>query len=99
MEKPMTYLAIDTDAIHLALDEAAIELQNRFAEEYGERYVLEDLQGALTRWLELSIEALVEDVVFHTIEGDRTYAFNRRAFEVQLQNLKPDLLEPVPQAA
>ncbi len=97
--KPITDLAIDTDAVQLALDEAAIELQSRFVEEYGERYPLEDLQKALTRWLELSIEALVEDVVFHTIEGDRTYAFNRRAFEMQLQKSKPELLSPVHQAA
>lgn len=95
----MTDLAIDTDAVQLALDEAAIELQTHFVEEYGERYAVEELQVALTRWLELSIEALVEDVVFHTVEGDRTYAFNRRAFEMQLQKSKPELLASVPQAA
>lgn len=95
----MTDLAIDTDAVQMAFDKAAIELQTHFIEEYGERYALEDLQVALTRWLELSIEALVEDAVFHTVEGDRTYAFNRRGFEMQLQKSRPELLESVPQAA
>jgi hypothetical protein len=42
------------------------------------------------------VEALVEDALFHTVEGDRAYAFNRRAFEVQLRKLQPvETLPPV----
>lgn len=76
---------LDVDATKSALRFAAVALQARFLEEYGECYHLEEMQAALTRWLELSIESLVEDVLFHTVEGDRACAFNRRAFEAQLR--------------
>jgi hypothetical protein len=92
----MTVLSIDTDIAQAALGSVAAELQARFVAEYGERYELEALQAALARWLELSVEALVEDALFHTVEGDRAYAFNRRAFEVQLRKLQPvETLPPV----
>lgn len=90
--KPITAPFIDTDATHFALETAAIELQERLAQEYGEQYRAEDLQTALAHWLELSIESLVEDVLFHTIEGDRSYAFNRRVFEKQLKKLQPSAI-------
>lgn len=87
--KPITAPFIDTDATHSALKTAAVELQERLAQDHGEQYCTEDLQVALTHWLELSIESLVEDVLFHTVEGDRSYAFNRRGFEKQLKKLQP----------
>jgi hypothetical protein len=86
--KNMTALFIDTDATQTALQSAAAELQARFAQESGEQYCVTDLQRALSQWLELSIESLVEDAVFHTVEGDRSHAFNRRAFEIQLRKLQ-----------
>ncbi|NJO77094.1 MAG: hypothetical protein HC827_00285 [Cyanobacteria bacterium RM1_2_2] len=86
---PFTAPFIDTDATHFALKNAAVELQERLAQEYGEQYRAEDLQIALTHWLELSIESLVDDVLFHTLEGDRSHAFNRRVFEKQLKKLQP----------
>ncbi len=86
----MTALFIDTDATQVALQAAATELQARLAEASGERYRVEDLQMALAHWLELSIESLVEDALFHALEGDRSYAFNRRAFETQLCRLQSD---------
>lgn len=82
-----TALFIDTDATQAALQSVATELQARFVEESGEQYCVEDLQIALSHWLELSIESLVEDALFHTVEGDRSHAFNRRAFEMQLRKL------------
>jgi hypothetical protein len=87
--KPIHLPLIDTDATDTALNTAAIELQAYFAQTYGAQYRTEDLQTALTHWLELSIESLVEDVLFHTLEGDRAYAFNRQAFEKQIKKLKP----------
>lgn len=87
----MTALLINPDLTQDAFQSAAAELQTRFVEEYGELYGVEDLQGALLQWLELSLESLVEDVLFHTVEGDRAYAFNRRAFELQLQRLQPEV--------
>lgn len=94
----MTALFIDTDATQTALHATAVELQARFVDEFGEEYRLEDLQAALSHWLELSIESLVEDALFHTVEGDRSHAFNRRAFEIQIRNLQPVALS-LPQAA
>ncbi|GAB4377993.1 MAG: hypothetical protein Kow00121_28950 [Elainellaceae cyanobacterium] len=85
----MTTLLIDTDAIQSALHSAAIDLQNRFVREEGEVYRVEDLQRALTNWLELSIESLVEDATFHAVEGDCASAFNRHDFEQQMKRVKP----------
>ena len=97
----MTALFIDTDATQAALQSAAAELQARLVEESGEQYRLEDLHSALAHWLELSIESLVEDALFHALEGDRSYAFNRRAFEAQLYKLQAESASPPanPQAA
>ncbi|MFM7426038.1 MAG: hypothetical protein ACKO7W_13780 [Elainella sp.] len=95
----MTALFIDTDATQMALQAAAVELRARFVDEFGEDYRLEDLQAALSHWLELSIESLVEDALFHTVEGDRSHAFNRRAFEMQIRKLQPVALTHQPQAA
>ncbi|WAL60951.1 hypothetical protein [Thermocoleostomius sinensis] len=72
-----------------ALQDAAIELQAYFYQQEGEIYRVEDLQRALENWLELSMEALVEDALFHVVEGDRSSAFNRSAFESQMKRLRP----------
>ncbi|WNZ24720.1 hypothetical protein HJG54_18975 [Leptolyngbya sp. NK1-12] len=81
-------ISIDSEATQVVLKAAAAELQARFMQECGESYRVEDLQAALNRWLELSVEALLDDVLFHTVEGDRAYAFNRRAFEMQMRKLQ-----------
>jgi hypothetical protein len=102
MTAPYTAPYIDTDTMESAFQSAAAELEARFVEEYGEHYRVEDLQAALTRWFELSLESLIEDVLFHTVDGDRAYAFNRRAFEIQLKKLQPVELQsrqPVATAA
>lgn len=85
----MTTLFIDTDMVQSALKAAAIELQARFLQEEGETYRVEDLQQALNNWLELSIESLADDALFHAVEGDRSYAFNRDAFELQMKRIRP----------
>jgi hypothetical protein len=71
------------------LKEAARQLQSHFICEEGNTYEIEDLRQALDRWLELSMESLLEDILFHTVEGDRAYAFNRRAFELQMERIQP----------
>ena len=71
------------------LNSIAAQLQSHIAHNDGTVYAVEDLQQALANWLELSIESLVEDAMFHTVEGDRSQAFNRRAWELQLARLKP----------
>jgi hypothetical protein len=80
---------IDAEAVQQSLKQTAIALRTRYVHETGETYRVEELQQALTQWLELSIETLVDDALFHTAEGDRAYAFNRRAFELKLQQLQP----------
>jgi hypothetical protein len=71
------------------LSDAASQLKNRFLREEGNTYAVEDLQKALGNWLQLSVESLLDDVLFHVVEGDRAYAFNRRAFEIEIQRLQP----------
>lgn len=89
MLAPLVDTDVDTDAIQQALRRAAVELRAYYAHEQGELYRVEDLRQALNNWLELSIESLVEDALFHTVEGDRAYAFNRAAFEAQMQRIQP----------
>jgi hypothetical protein len=71
------------------LNDAASQLKSRFLQEEGNAYAVEDLQKALANWLQLSVESLLDDVLFHVVEGDRAYAFNRRAFEIEIQRLQP----------
>ncbi|MCU0568695.1 MAG: hypothetical protein MUF49_19120 [Oculatellaceae cyanobacterium Prado106] len=83
----MTRIVIDTDSLNEQISEAALDLQSHLMRETDELYGVEDLEQALANWLELSVEALVDDVLFHVVEGDRSTAFNRRAFEIQLNKL------------
>jgi len=81
------------DQIQEQLNSAAAQLKAHIAHNDGTVYQVEDLQRALNSWLELSIEALVDDAMFHTVEGDRSQAFNRHAWETQLARLKPVQIE------
>jgi hypothetical protein len=82
---PVTLEPTETDA----LSEAASQLQAYFLREEGSEYEVADLEHVLDRWLELSMERLLEDVLFHVVEGDRAYAFNRRTFELQMEQIQP----------
>lgn len=79
------------------LNEAANHLRSYFIREEGSTYSVADLQQALSNWLDLSVESLLDDVLFHVVEGDRAYAFNRRAFELEMQRLQPTQLDQNPQ--
>ncbi|HEY9697801.1 MAG TPA: hypothetical protein V6D10_11090 [Trichocoleus sp.] len=87
--QPIDSPTIDSSTLQQTLRETALQLQAHFVQEEGEVYRTEDLQQALSRWLELSLESLLEDAMFHVVEGDRAYAFNRRAFELQMKQLQP----------
>lgn len=89
MAAPLVHTDLDTDALRSALKGAAIDLQAHFYQEDGDIYRVEDLQRALENWLELSIESLVDDALFHVIDGDRSSAFNRSAFEAQMKRIRP----------
>jgi hypothetical protein len=90
---PVTLEPTETDA----LSEAASQLQAYFLREEGSEYAVADLEHVLDRWLELSMERLLEDVLFHVVEGDRAYAFNRRAFELQMEQIQPRQTDAVAQ--
>ena len=62
------------------LDEAAAQIQAQLASR-GEQYAIEDLNEVLSLWLELSVEQLCEDALFHCVTGDRAFSFNRSGFE------------------
>lgn len=85
----MTTLSIDANTIQQELNSVAAELQAYYVQKNGTTYTTEDLTKVLTNWLELSIEALVEDAMFHVVEGDRSYAFNRHAFEHEMERIVP----------
>ncbi|NJR57750.1 MAG: hypothetical protein HC769_02115 [Cyanobacteria bacterium CRU_2_1] len=88
---------INPQIMQLALKDMAVKLQAHFLHEEGEGYRVEDLQQALTRWLEASIDSLVEDALFHTVEGDRSCAFNRRVFEQQMKRIQSIDARTLPQ--
>lgn len=72
---------------------------------YFPEYSVECLQTVLIQWLELSIESLAEDAVFHCVEGQNDISFNRRAFKFFLNKYvpqpisQPDLRSPEVDAA
>jgi hypothetical protein len=77
-----------SDNVTEALAATAATLQARFAQ-CGDHYDVERIQGALKVWLELSIEQLADDALFHCAEGDSPRAFNRRAFLDEMNKVQP----------
>jgi hypothetical protein len=92
-----SHLANDS-TVQNTLNDAAHQLKIRFIQEEGNTYSVEDLQKALSNWLQLSVESLLDDVLFHVVEGDRAYTFNRRAFEIEMQRLHPVPFDQAPQS-
>lgn len=71
-----------------SLNQAASHIQSELASQ-GEQYAIEDLNEVLKLWLEISIEQLCEDALYHCITGDRSFAFNQSGFETFLKKVKP----------
>ena len=82
-------LYLDNDAIQSQLFQSALVIQSQLAFEQGAEYRREDIQKALITWLELSIESLVEDALFHCTDANSTHAYNRSAFERALKKVRP----------
>lgn len=76
-----------TDTAVESLHQAAEQLQQHYLSEKGYCYPLEDLLGALVKWMEGTIEDMANDAVFHAVEGRDDYAFNRRGFQRAMQQL------------
>lgn len=51
-------------------------------------YELSDIENVLVNWLELSIEELATEALYHCISGDTSQAIGRRTFK-QLLDRKP----------
>lgn len=49
------------------------------------QYSLEQVQQALTGWLQESLEQLLEEAPYHCCTGPRHYACNREGFHTHLQ--------------
>jgi hypothetical protein len=71
-----------------SLNDAAVAIQRELASR-GEQYAIADLNEVLSLWLELSVEQLCEDALFHCITGDRSFSFNRLGFEAFLKKVEP----------
>lgn len=69
-----------SEATREALSEATIALSERFPYKSPEA-----IHQALVSWLEVCIEELATEVVWHCAEGDRATAMNRKVFERSLE--------------
>ena len=78
-----------SQSIYDSIADIVIQLQLHYVINSGVTYDLHDLQTALVHYLEGSIESLVDDLMFYTVEGDRAHAFNRAEYEQQLNKLQP----------
>lgn len=76
-------------SVYDSIADAALQLQLHYVINSGVTYDLHDLQTALVHYLEGSIESLVDDLMFHAVEGDRAHAFNWAEYERQLNKLQP----------
>jgi hypothetical protein len=74
-----------SDSVQEAIATAAKKLQVHYQPD--QEYSIEDLQSALTVWLEMSLEQLADDALFHVAEGSAAYAFNRAAFELAMKSV------------
>lgn len=74
-----------TDTAIESLQDAIQQVQQRYPQLSAEA-----ISKAIGLWLEGAIESLAEDAAFHCVEGDRSFAINRRGFEVAI---KPELLK------
>jgi hypothetical protein len=84
-------IVIEIDAsVAILLLEAARQAQAWYEREQGEYYAVVDLAQAFTTWIEGCVEDLASDAFEHCLAGDRTYAFNRRAFKRAVAHLDPE---------
>jgi hypothetical protein len=81
---------ISNDALN-SLNDVSTEVQAALAER-DEHHSVDEINSVLSRWLDLCVESLCNDAVYHCVSGDRTYAFGRQEFEMLLKQ-KVRLLE------
>lgn len=76
-----------SESVQDAIADAAEKAQAYLENEQGVHYSLNDLKNAFVKWLEISIEQLAEDAMYHCLEGDRSFAFNRQSFTTAVEKL------------
>lgn len=67
------------------LTEAAPYIQQWLANNRDEIYSTQQVEAALRVWLQRSVEGLVEDAIFHCVEGSSPFATGRNDFQLGLQ--------------
>jgi hypothetical protein len=72
-------LPIVSDTAMNLLNDSAQQILAELAKR-DEHYAIEDINGVLARWLELSIEQICSDALYHCVLGDRSYALNQKGF-------------------
>lgn len=78
-----------SESVQIAIADAAEKAQVYLENEQGIHYGVNDLKNAFVKWLEISIEQLVDDAMYHCLEGDRSFAFNRQSFTLAIEKLTP----------
>jgi hypothetical protein len=81
--------SLDNQSVNESLVAIATKLKTKYQKEFGTTYKVGELKSVLAGWLELSVEQLLEDAIFHVDEGDCAMAFNRDAFNRLLSKATP----------
>lgn len=76
-----------SDAVKQAIVDVSKQAQGYLEHEMGVHYSVNDLEKTFVSWLESSIEQLADDALYHCIEGDGSFAFNRHSFNSALEKL------------
>ena len=76
-----------SDETQATIQQASEQAQAFLEHEEGKHYQVDDLKKTFWKWLEQSVEQLATDAMYHTLEGDRSFAFNRHGFEDMLKTL------------
>lgn len=79
-----SFLSADSQELLERLQPIAQELQEHFSHENGIEFSQAGLINVLTGWLNDSLDGLIADALYHTVEGDRSFAFNRQDFTRRL---------------
>jgi hypothetical protein len=78
-----------SDLVQESIAAQAEALQAYYERESGVRYPLLELQKAVCDWLSLCLEELAGEALYHCAEADRSCAFNRSGWAMQLKKCNP----------
>lgn len=78
-----------SDTVRQDIKDAVQKAQMYFEQQVGVHYSESDLEKAFVHWLESSIEQLADEAIYHCVEGDHSFVFNRPVFTSALAKLTP----------